>query len=631
MHPHFGSRNLPASGQRHVSARAALGELRDLMRPRRGVLGLGLLMVSVNRLAGLVLPGSTKYLIDDVLGAGDTALLLPLVLAVGAATLVQAGTAFGLTMLLNISAQRLITDMRIRVQEHIGRLPVRFFDANKTGSLVSRVMSDVEGVRNLVGTGLVQFLGGILTSVFAFFILMTINPRLTLISLGFLPVFGFVLSRAFGKIRPIFRERGRIRAEVTGRLTESFGGIRIVKGFHREAREAEVFRRGALKLFDNVRQSMTATAVVSLTSTLLLGAVSITAMLVGTSQITAGAMTVGDFVSFTLYMGFLVAPVVQVVQIGTQLTEAIAGLDRVREVMSLPTEEVDPQRTVALDGIQGRVVFDDVGFEYERGIPVLEHIDLEARPGTVTALAGSSGSGKSTLIGLVAAFARPSAGHVYVDGTDLTTVTLASYRSRLGVVLQENFLFDGTIRENILFGRPEASAESVEEAARIARVDEFALKLDRGYDTMIGERGIKLSGGQRQRVSIARAILADPRILILDEATSSLDTESEALIQEGLAALMRGRTTFVIAHRLSTIRSADQILILEGGRIIERGTHAELMASGGRYYDLYTRQADLEANRFVNPGEEETEGADDRSPVSLPERESSPFQMFRRE
>jgi len=629
LNPHFGSRNLPQPDNRKVSRREALRELGALIAPRKGVLALGLLMVVVNRLAGLVLPGSTKFLIDDVVGAGNMPLLTPLVLAVAAAALVQAGTAFGLTMLLNISAQQLITDMRIGIQRHIGRLPVRYFDANKTGALVSRVMSDVEGVRNLIGTGLVQFIGGVLTAIFAFVILMTINPMLTLLSVGFLPVFGLVLGRAFRTIRPIFRERGQIRAEVTGRLTESFGGIRIVKGFHAEAREAEVFREGALKLFENVRKSMTSTAVVSLASTLLLGVVSITAMVVGTFEINRGAMTVGDFVSYTLYMGFMVVPIVQVVQIGTQLTEAVAGLDRVREVMTVDTEDADPKRTVELSGVRGHVVFDDVTFEYEPGVPVLRNVHLEATPGTVTALAGSSGSGKSTLIGLVAAFAGPSSGTVSVDGADLATARLDSYRSHLGVVLQDNFLFDGTIRENILFGRPDARVDDVEEAARIARVDEFALRMDKGYDTVIGERGVKLSGGQRQRVAIARAILADPEILILDEATSSLDTESETLIQEGLAALMKGRTTFVIAHRLSTIRSADQILILENGQIVERGTHPELMASQGRYYDLYTRQADLEANRFRNPGEQEPEEEE----VATPGRqgETSPFEMFRTE
>jgi ABC-type multidrug transport system fused ATPase/permease subunit len=588
-----------------VSAVQVLREFRALLAPRRTVLALGLVMVIVNRMAGLVLPGSTKYLIDDVVGAGNTALLTPLVVVVAGAALVQAGTAFSLTMFLNVSAQRLITDMRIQIQEHMGRLPIRYFDSHKTGAMVSRVMSDVEGVRNLIGTGLVQFVGGILTAIFAFVILMTINSTLTLLSLSFMAVFGLVLKKAFRTIRPIFRERSRIRAEVTGRLTESFGGIRIVKGFHAEAREARVFSKGALKLFDNVRKSMTATAVVSLTSTLLLGVVSITVMLVGARQMNAGAMTVGDFVSYTLYMGFMIAPVVQVVQIGTQLTEAVAGLDRVREVTALATEDIDPGRSLELDQIEGHVVFDDVSFEYDEGVPVLRGINLTAAPGTVTALAGSSGSGKSTLIGLVAAFAKPTRGAVYIDGTDLSRVRLDSYRSRLGVVLQDNFLFDGTIRDNILFGRPDADASAVEDAARIARVDAFALEMDNRYDTVIGERGVKLSGGQRQRVAIARAILADPEILILDEATSSLDSESEMLIQEGLSALMKGRTTFVIAHRLSTIRNADQILILEGGQIVERGTHRELMASAGRYRDLYTRQADLEANRFRNPGEQE--------------------------
>lgn len=562
-----------------------------------------------------------KFLIDDVVLGENTALLVPLVGVVGVAVLIQAITSFFLTILLSTSAQRLIADMRIGIQTHVGRLPVRYFDDNKTGALVSRVMSDVEGVRNLIGTGLVQFLGGVITAVVAFVVLMTINATLTLMSLGFLALFGLILKKAFGTIRPIFRERGKIRAEVTGRLTESFGGIRIVKGFHAEERESETFSEGAMRLFDNVKQTLTATAVVSLAATLLLGVVSVTVMIVGGGLIIDGAMSVGDFFAYTLYMGFMVAPVIQVVSIGGQLTEAIAGLDRVREVLAETREDVDPERTQRLDDMRGQVVLDNVTFEYEEGIPVLRGVSLEAAPGTVTALAGSSGSGKSTLIGLVAAFMKPVTGTVSVDGFDLATVRLDSYRSHLGVVLQDNFLFDGTISENILFGRPDATVAEVEEAARVARVDEFALKMDDGYETVIGERGVKLSGGQRQRVAIARAILADPRILILDEATSSLDTESEAYIQEGLAALMRGRTTFVIAHRLSTIRSADQILILEGGEIIERGSHSELIAGRGRYFELYTRQADLEANRFINPGETDPEKPmeqEDRPPQDLP-------------
>jgi ABC-type multidrug transport system fused ATPase/permease subunit len=596
-------------------------DLRDLVWPRRKLFVLGLGLVFINRAASLVLPGSTKYLIDDVIQRRQQDLLVPLATVVGVAVIVQAITSFALTQLLSTSAQRLIADMRIRVQQHIGRLPIRYYDANKTGGLVSRIMSDVEGIRNLVGTGLVEFIGGICTAVIAFVLLIKLNATLTFVALGFVAVFGVVLQRAFGWIRPIFRERGKINAEVTGRLTESLGGVRIVKGFHAEQREASVFEAGALRLFENVHKTLIATSVIGLASTFLMGIVSITVMVVGGRMILDGAMTIGDFFAFTLYLGFMVSPVFQMVSIGTQITEAFAGLDRMHEVMEEKPEDMDPERVVRLEQIRGHIQFDDVSFEYEAGKPVLRNVSLEAVPGMVTALVGSSGSGKSTLIGLVAAFAKPGTGHVYVDGVDLSTVTLESYRSRLGVVLQDNFLFDGTIKENILFGRPAASDEEVLRAATIARVDEFAFKLERGLDTVVGERGVKLSGGQRQRVAIARAILADPRILILDEATSSLDTESEALIQEGLAALMIGRTTFVIAHRLSTIRNADQILVLEHGEIIERGGHSELLAHGGRYFDLYTRQAGLEENRFVNPGEKETEaelGADGKANEKKP-------------
>ncbi len=582
-------------------------DLRDLVWPRRNLFVVGLVLVFINRAAGLVLPGSTKYLIDDVVQKHRQELLIPIVAAVGVAVLIQAVTSYSLIQLLSTSAQRLIADMRIRVQEHIGRLPVRYYDGNKTGALVSRIMSDVEGVRNLVGTGLVEFIGGLFTAVIAFGLLLKINATLTLVALGFLLIFGLILRKAFTSIRPIFRERGKINAEVTGRLTESLGGVRVVKGFHAEAREAAVFEAGALRLFENVRKSLFATSVIGLASTLLMGIVSVTVMIVGGRLLLAGTMTIGDFFAFTLYLGFMVAPVFQMVGIGTQITEAFAGLDRMHEVLAEQPEDVDPVRTVSLERIQGNVRFENVTFEYEPGKPVLHGITLDAPSGAVTALVGSSGSGKSTLIGLVAAFAKPTTGSVCVDGIDVATVRLDSYRSQLGVVLQDNFLFDGTIKENILFGRPSATDDDVLIAAQIARVDEFALKLDNGFDTIVGERGVKLSGGQRQRVAIARAILADPRILILDEATSSLDTESEAMIQEGLGALMKGRTTFVIAHRLSTIRSADQILVLEEGVIVERGNHRELLARSGRYFDLYMRQAGLEANRFINPGEKEPE------------------------
>jgi len=582
-------------------------DLRDLVWPRRNLFFVGLVLVFINRAAGLVLPGSTKYLIDDVVQKHRQELLIPIVAAVGVAVLIQAVTSYSLIQLLSTSAQRLIADMRIRVQEHIGRLPVRYYDGNKTGALVSRIMSDVEGVRNLVGTGLVEFIGGLFTAVIAFGLLLKINATLTLVALGFLLIFGLILRKAFTSIRPIFRERGKINAEVTGRLTESLGGVRVVKGFHAEAREAAVFEAGALRLFENVRKSLFATSVIGLASTLLMGIVSVTVMIVGGRLLLAGTMTIGDFFAFTLYLGFMVAPVFQMVGIGTQITEAFAGLDRMHEVLAEQPEDVDPVRTVSLERIQGNVRFENVTFEYEPGKPVLHGITLDAPSGAVTALVGSSGSGKSTLIGLVAAFAKPTTGSVCVDGIDVATVRLDSYRSQLGVVLQDNFLFDGTIKENILFGRPSATDDDILIAAQIARVDEFALKLDNGFDTIVGERGVKLSGGQRQRVAIARAILADPRILILDEATSSLDTESEAMIQEGLGALMKGRTTFVIAHRLSTIRSADQILVLEEGVIVERGNHRELLARSGRYFDLYMRQAGLEANRFINPGEKESE------------------------
>ena len=614
--------------RRKVPTAGAIREFRDLIWPRRALLGFGLALVIVNRLAGLVLPGSMKFLIDDVVLPNNTAMLTPLVLVVGLAVAIQAVTSFGLTILLSTSAQRLIADMRIKIQQHVGRLPIRYFDDNKAGALVTRVMSDVEGVRNLIGTGLVQFIGGLITAVFAFIILLTINVTLTLVALGFMAVFALILRKAFGTIRPVFRERGKIRAEVTGRLTESFGGIRVVKGFHAEEREAETFAEGALRLFENVRKTLTATAAVTFASTLLMGIVTVTVMIVGGRLIMSGAMTVGDFFAYTLYMGFMVAPVIQVVSIGSQLTEAVAGLDRVREVLAETPEDVDPDRVRRLDRTQGHVVFDEVIFEYDAGRPVLHGISLEARPDTVTALVGPSGSGKSTLIGLVSAFAKPTSGTIYVDGVDLSTVILDSYRAQLGVVLQDNFLFDGSMRENILFGRPDASAEEVERAASIARVDEFALRMEEGYDTIIGERGVKLSGGQRQRVAIARAILADPRILILDEATSSLDTESEACIQQGLTALMKGRTTFVIAHRLSTIRSADQILVVEDGMIVERGSHEQLLGAEGRYFDLYTRQAGLEANRFVNPGETDAEESEEGKAKGSPE--PSPLQILGR-
>jgi subfamily B ATP-binding cassette protein MsbA len=582
-------------------------DLKELLWPRRKLFILGLALTFINRAAGLVTPWSSRYLIDDVVGKHRQDMLFTLAAAVGAAVIVQAVTSFALVQLLSTSAQRLIAEMRIRVQEHIGRLPVRYYDANKTGALVSRIMSDVEGIRNLVGTGLVELTGGVFTAAIAFFFLIRINATLTGFALLFLALFGAIMRVAMKKVRPMFRERAGIHAEVTGRLTESLGGVRVVKGFHAEAREAQTFTAGAMRLFENVRKTMLAQSGITFASTILMGIVTLTVMVVGGRMMSSGEMTLGKFISYSLYMGFLIAPVFQIVGIGSQITEAFAGLDRMHEVLSERPEDLDPDRTEQLAELQGHVTFENVDFEYESGKPVLHAISLDAIPGTVTALVGPSGSGKSTLIGLVAAFAKPTSGKVFIDGIDLSNARLDSFRSQLGVVLQDNFLFDGTIKENILFGRPAASDEDVFRAARIARVDEFALKMEKEYETIIGERGVKLSGGQRQRVAIARAILADPRILILDEATSSLDTESEAFIQEGLAALMRGRTTFVIAHRLSTIRSADQILVLEAGSIVERGTHAQLLRLHGRYFDLYTKQAGIEANRFINPGEKESE------------------------
>jgi subfamily B ATP-binding cassette protein MsbA len=588
-----------------VHLRKTLAEVWWLVRPRRAALALGFVLMAINRVAGLILPASTKFLVDDVIGKRHIHLLVPLVLAVVAATAVQGISSFSLTQLLSKAAQRLIADLRCKVQAHVATLPVSFYDANKTGTLVSRIMSDVEGIRNLMGTGLVEFVGGLLTSFFALVVLLKISPTLTLLAFVIVLGFGLALGKAFTIIRPIFRARPKIYAEVTGRLTESLGGVRVVKGYHAEEREAAVFARGVQRLLDNVLKTMTATSFMSLSATSVLGIVSALIMYVGARRILAGTMTLGTLLTFTVFLAMLVAPVFQIVAIGTQLTEALAGLERTREVLEERPEDADPRRTLILGPIQGRVKFENVSFTYDNKNRVLTEVSFSAEPGTVTALVGPSGAGKSTIIGLLAAFYAPTSGTVRVDGIDLATVQLGSYRTQLGVVLQETFLFDGTIRENVAFSRPDASQEQILEACRIARVDEFAETFEKRYDTIVGERGVRLSGGQRQRVSIARAILADPRILILDEATSSLDSESEALIQEGLSYLMRGRTTFVIAHRLSTIRRADQILVLEGGRIVERGTHESLYAAGGRYYELYTRQHGIESNLFLAPGESE--------------------------
>jgi ABC-type multidrug transport system fused ATPase/permease subunit len=577
--------------------------VKDLIRPRRALFALGLFLTFINSLCSVVLPGSTKFLLDNVIGKRQTYLLEPLVLAVLAATVIQGGTSFALTQLLSKEAQRLIAEMRRRVQQHIGRLSVAYYDANRSGALVSRIMSDVEGVRNLIGTGLVDFVGGILKALISLGALLYISPLLTGLALLFIVTFMLALRKAFTRIRPIFRERGKITAEVSGRLTESLSGVRVVKGYHAEQQEANVFARGVERLLENVLKTLTAISLMSLSASVLMGFVGATVMYLGAREILTGTLSVGDLMSFTAFLAFLVAPMFQVVGIGTQITEALAGLDRTQEVLHEKPEDEDPRRSEAIGPITGTVVFDGVTFGYDVTKPVLHNVSFRSDPGTATALVGPSGSGKSTIISLIAAFHQPEEGMVSVDGIDLTTVRLDSYRSQLGVVLQDTFLFDGTIRENVAFARLTASEDDVLRACRIARVDEFAEKFDKGYDTVVGERGVKLSGGQRQRVSIARAILADPRILILDEATSSLDSESEAAIQEGLSYLMKGRTTFVIAHRLSTIRRADQILVVEQGRIVERGTHESLYALRGRYFDLYTRQHGIDANLFLAPGE----------------------------
>jgi subfamily B ATP-binding cassette protein MsbA len=562
--------------------------------------------MAINRVASLVLPYSTRFLIDNVIAKHQVSLLKPIVFGVLAATLLQGITSFSLTQLLSKAAQRLITELRQKVQAHVGRLSVSFHDSTKSGVLVSRIMSDVEGVRNLIGTGLVDLVGGLLTATIALVVLFRISAFMTLLAFGFLAAFALALKKAFQTIRPIFRERGKINAEVTGRLAESLGGIRVVKGYHAEDREEKVFSSGVRRLLENVLKTLTATSVMGLSASMLLGVVGAVIMYVGARQILAGSLTIGGFFTYTLFMGFLIAPVMQIVQIGTQLTEALAGLDRTQEILKEAAEDKDPRRTVSLPAIEGTVDFEHVSFSYDGIRTVIDDISFQASPGTVTALVGSSGSGKSTIIGLISAFYTPKQGAVRVDGVDLSTVRLDSYRTQLGVVLQDSFLFDGSIRENVAFSRPDTSAEELLRACRIARVDEFAESFADKYDTIVGERGVKLSGGQRQRISIARAILAEPRILILDEATSSLDSESEQMIQEGLSYLMRGRTTFVIAHRLSTIRRADQILVVEQGRIVERGNHEELYAARGRYFELYTKQQGLVNNLFLAPGEGDT-------------------------
>ena len=607
----------PAS-KKKVDYSNAWPEAKALIVSHKGRLTVGLVLMLINRVSGLVLPASSKYLIDDVIGKRQAEMLVPLALAAGAATLVQAVTSFGLSQVLGVAAQRAITDMRRRVEAHVARLPVRYFDSTKSGVLISRIMTDAEGIRNLVGNGLVQLAGSIVTAVLALAYLFYLNWMLTLANIVALGAFGFAMATAFKRLRPLFRERGKINAEVTGRLNETLGGIRIVKTYTAEKREELVFTRGAHRLFRNVAKSITGVSAITAFSTAIIGIIGVIMIIVGGRSILAGQMTIGEFFNYILFTGLLAAPVVQMASIGTQISEAFAGLDRIRELLQMTTEDQEDAAKAPLGEISGEIVFEGVSFEYNSGTPVLKGVSFRAPAGTTTALVGSSGSGKSTLISLVMAFNRPLSGRILVDGKDLAGMRLRDYRQQLGVVLQDNFLFDGSIAENIKYGKPDATIEDVKRVSRIAHADEFIETFEQGYDTIVGERGVKLSGGQRQRVSIARAILANPRILVLDEATSSLDSESEALIQDGLKALRQGRTTFVIAHRLSTIRSADQILVLEQGEIVERGTHSELIALGGRYRTLYDKQYKFESDRFINPGEDFTpELAESKVPSTL--------------
>lgn len=580
----------------------------SLLRPRLGLVLFGLLLTAIRSVAGLTVPYISKFFIDKVVAAKPPQIhLIPVfILIVLGATLIQAIGSYTLTQLLSVEGQKLIAELRRRVQKHIGLLSVSFYDENRSGTLVARIMTDVEGIRNIIGTGLVEFFGGSLTAILVFAYLIHRSTLVTLSVFAVIFIFTFFLQMGFKTIRPIFRERGKINAEVTGRLTESLGGVRVIKGYHAEEREHEVFSQGVQRLLDNVMKSLKMTSALSSISTVIIGIVSAIVMYLGAHSVFAGKWSLGDYFSYNMFLVFMIAPVLQIVNIGTQLTEALAGLDRTNEILHELEENADPARTEQLPPINGAVEFENVVFAYQPEKPVLHGISFTATPGSVTALVGSSGSGKSTIISLVCAFHTPGSGRVLVDGHDISHVNLNTYRSQLGVVLQDSFLFDGSIRENVMFSRPAATEEEFLAACRTARVDEFAERFPEQYETIVGERGVKLSGGQRQRLSIARALLANPRILILDEATSSLDSESEAMIQAGLAKLMEGRTTFVIAHRLSTIRRADQILVVEEGRIVERGNHEELYAKGGRYYDLYTRQHGLEANLFLAPGEGDT-------------------------
>ncbi len=566
---------------------------KTIIWPRRNLVFVGLILIVLSRLSGLVLPWKSKALLDDVIPNKDYNELYNLLLIVGIAILVQAVTSFLLTRILSVQAQYLISELRAQVQKKVLSLPISFFDNTKSGALVSRIMTDVEGVRNLIGTGLVQMVGGIITAAISLFLLISISPSMTIIVLVPVAIFGVIALKAFGYIRPIFRTRGVINAEVTGRLTETLAGVRVIKAFNAEDQENKTFEIGVERLFQNVKKSLTATALMTSSSTFLLGVASTGIMGIGGYKIMIGELTTGDFLSFTLLLGFMIAPIVQMSNIGSQLTEALAGLDRTEELMNMTAEMDDENRTIELKSINGELIFDDVSFSYEEGKEVIHNISFKAPSGSVTALVGSSGSGKSTIAGLSATFLNPKSGKIFIDGQDISKVNLNSYRKYLGVVLQDEFLFEGTIRENILFPRPDASEEDLLNAVRAAYVNEFSDRFEKGLETIIGERGVKLSGGQRQRLAIARAILANPKLIILDEATSSLDTESESLIQKSLDELIKDRTTIVIAHRLSTIRKADQILVIEAGRIAEQGNHDKLIAAKGRYFDLYTYQAKI--------------------------------------
>ena len=585
---------------------AAWQEARGLVWARRWRLALGLVLMLINQGASLVLPLMSKTLLDEVVGKNRIDLLSGIVWAAAIATVVQAAASFGLSQILGVAAQRAITDMRRRVEEHVMRLPVRYFDKTQTGVLISRVMNDAEGIRNLVGTGLVQLTGSVVAAILSLGFLLYLNWHLTLITILVLALFGGALGYAFNMLRPLFRERGQLTAEVTGRLNQALGGVRVVKTYTAERREDLVFTKGAHKLFRNIAKSMTGISATGAFSSVVVGAIGVVIFIVGGHALVNKTMTSGDLLAYIIFTGYMALPIIQIASIGTQITEAFAGLDRIQEILSTPREDADDANRAVLGELRGDIEFDHVSFEYNPGTLVMKDVTFKAAAGTTTALVGSSGSGKSTLISLVMAFNRPTSGRVLVDGRDIMDLRLAEYRRNLGVVLQDNFLFDGTVAENIKYGSPEATLADVQRVSKIANADEFIQKFEKGYDTVVGERGVRLSGGQRQRVAIARALLANPRILLLDEATSSLDSESEMMIQDGLRALRKGRTTFVIAHRLSTIRSADQILVIEGGEIVERGSHEELLAHAGRYRQLYDKQYNFEHDRFINPGEDFT-------------------------